>query len=306
MRHDWLRDLVALIDAGSVNAAATARNISQSAFSRRIQSLEAALNLTLIERHSKPSLPSKTLQAHADEIRQLLIQQERLFKQLQSENQTGSSLIVIVSQHAITTAQGHKIVKKVSESGKTLVRLRSANLDDCETMLLTGQADFALTYRSNRLTGNTEHALIDSVAIAEDTLIPVFSSADVNKLMWRFHNGELNIIGYPSDVFFGIELTHQVLPTLEDKCRLSLTVETALSPAALELAAASVGVAWVPYALAENKLLDGSIVDLRAEFGSIDLKVVAHRLYSAGSIITNPTWWRLLALSPKQQKLQPQ
>ena len=43
MRHDWIADILAVIDSGSFARAAELRNITQSAFTRRIDAIEAQL-----------------------------------------------------------------------------------------------------------------------------------------------------------------------------------------------------------------------------------------------------------------------
>ena len=54
MELKWLDDYIALIETGSFSAAAERRHVSQPAFSRRIQMLEAWLGVTLIDRTRKP------------------------------------------------------------------------------------------------------------------------------------------------------------------------------------------------------------------------------------------------------------
>ncbi|HBR0286424.1 LysR family transcriptional regulator, partial [Klebsiella pneumoniae] len=46
----WLYDVIALEESRSFTLAAKARNISQSSFSRRIQSLEASLGFSIFDR----------------------------------------------------------------------------------------------------------------------------------------------------------------------------------------------------------------------------------------------------------------
>jgi len=278
MKTGWLEDLIALLDNGSVVGAAEARNISQSAFSRRVQALENALGIELIDRTSKPNLPTNALKVHGDQIRQLAYQQRHVLRQIQKEGQSGTKLLTIASQHAITTSFGHQIVKIVQQQGGMHVRLRSANLDECEVLLLTGQVDFAITYRVPSSNSATKDTLIEEVMIAKDRLVPVFATEGINELLWNFHNGELSIVGYPSDVFLGIELNRSVLPELEKKCRVNVLAETALTPAALQFAAASLGVAWVPRALADYRLSDGSITELGTHLGEVPMSVVVQRL----------------------------
>ncbi len=50
----WLEDFISLANTGSFSEAATHRNISQSAFSRRIHALENWLGTPLVDRHTHP------------------------------------------------------------------------------------------------------------------------------------------------------------------------------------------------------------------------------------------------------------
>lgn len=50
----WMEDFLCLADTGSFSRSASARHASQSAFSRRIQSLEHWLGAKLVERGSTP------------------------------------------------------------------------------------------------------------------------------------------------------------------------------------------------------------------------------------------------------------
>ncbi|OSC77617.1 LysR family transcriptional regulator [Klebsiella pneumoniae] len=50
----WLYDVIALEESRSFTLAAKARNISQSSFSRRIQSLEASLGFSIFDRSANP------------------------------------------------------------------------------------------------------------------------------------------------------------------------------------------------------------------------------------------------------------
>ena len=54
MEIKWLEDFLTLCSTGNFRIAAKQRCVSQSAFSRRIQSLEAWLETTLVDRSSQP------------------------------------------------------------------------------------------------------------------------------------------------------------------------------------------------------------------------------------------------------------
>lgn len=279
MRIDWLEDLLALLDTGSVVEAAIVRNVSQSAFSRRIQALEAQLNVALIDRQSKPNRPATALRNHQEQIRQLSRQQRSLMKRIQTESRSGSHLVVIACQHAITASLGPKIVKLVSDHGKFHVRLRSANLHECETLLLTGQADFSITYSLEADRTGIGAVMTEVAFIDHERLVPVFAAQTSRTMLWGFHNGDLDIVAYPSDVFLGMAIERHIVPRLERQCRLNTVAETALTLAAKQMALSGLGVAWVPESLAQVDLDAGRLTDFSEQFGNLEMQIVARRRY---------------------------
>lgn len=54
MEFKWLDDFMSLRDLGNFSAAAQARHVTQSAFSRRIQALEVWVGVILFDRTSYP------------------------------------------------------------------------------------------------------------------------------------------------------------------------------------------------------------------------------------------------------------
>jgi DNA-binding transcriptional LysR family regulator len=277
MRIDWLEDLVALLDTGSVVEAATLRNISQSAFSRRIQSLENMLAVPLIDRETKPNRPTAALKNHQDQLRLAVILQRRLIHQIQMDDRSGSRLVVFACQHAITTSLGPRIVKMVSGLGNAHVRLRSANLDECEALLMTGQADFAMTYSLRAESPGNQTMLTEGIRVADERLVPVYCAEESDGISDVIRSERLDIIAYPPDVFLGTTMSKHVLPVVERMGKVNVVAETALTVAALEMAKAGVGVAWVPEALVLDDLRTGRLLDLRRQLGSVEMDIVGRR-----------------------------
>jgi DNA-binding transcriptional LysR family regulator len=63
MNIEDVRAFVAVVDAGSVGRAALRLNLTQPAISRRIQRLEEALGIVLLDRDSKPARPTRAGEA---------------------------------------------------------------------------------------------------------------------------------------------------------------------------------------------------------------------------------------------------
>jgi len=72
MDLDDLRAFLAVVEAGSVTAAATRLHLSQPAVTRRLQRLEAELGVELFDRHAKPLAPTPAGRAALEKGRQIL------------------------------------------------------------------------------------------------------------------------------------------------------------------------------------------------------------------------------------------
>jgi DNA-binding transcriptional LysR family regulator len=294
MRIDWMEDLVALLDSGGVADAARLRNVTQPAFSRRIKVLEDVLGLQIIDRSVKPSGPSSVLRDHEPELRKLATEQRMILSKMRQEQKTGIRQIVIASQHAITTSLGTQIINLVAKPSKTHIRLRSANRDECETLLFRRQAEIALTYRIRAEPKVDQPSFLIEATIGSDTLIPVCGAAFAQGLMADADHGVLHVIGYPADVFLGAAMSRHILPTLEHSCQISVVTETGLSTAALQLAQSGLGVAWVPSTLARPALKRGELTDLQEELGGIELDLVAQCWANTANTATSEAWQRLI------------
>lgn len=295
MRIDWIEDLVALLDSGGVADAARLRSVTQPAFSRRIKVLEEVLGIEVIDRSVKPSGPSTILRDRETELRKLAAEQRLLLADMRQEHRTGLRQLVIASQHAITTSMGTQIINSVAEPSRTHIRLRSANRDECETLLIRRQAAISVTYRIRSEPISELPSFLTEAVIGSDRLIPVCGTTHAGGLIAGFESGVLRIIGYPADVFLGAAITRHVLPALDGTCSISVATETGLSTAALQLAQSGLGVAWVPETLARPALSRGELSALTDRLGGIDMDLVAQRWSTTANSATLDAWARLTA-----------
>jgi LysR family transcriptional regulator, hypochlorite-specific transcription factor HypT len=291
MRLEWLEDLLAVVETGSFTEAASRRHLTQSAFSRRIRSIEDHVGVELFDRTRKPvQLRPGTLDQH-DRIRQVAQTLRQLALDLKRGGLGLENRIVLASQHALTTSLTPALVQRIQAlPGNIRVRLRSANLDECFGLLLACQADIALVYRAVGEEHPIEADYIETLEIGAERLIPIHSSVDRDRLDAQLEGGELPVVAYPDEVFLGRIMKRAILPRLRNDVQVLPRVETALTLAALELTSVGIGVAWVPASLARDRILQGRVVDLSDQLPSCPLIVTAVRLVRDGSAIEAAVW----------------
>lgn len=295
MRADWLEDVLALLNWGGVTEAAYNRNITQPAFSRRIKILEEVLGFNLIDRASKPSGPSPLLRHHEPELRRIAAELQRVLADMRQEQTSGARQLVIVCQHAISTSLGADIVRLLAEPNRVHVRLRSANYDECNAMLMSGKAAISITYevRSDLRPMADRAAFVLSSTIGSDTLLPVCAANEAADHMRRYRDGELRVVGYPSDSFLGGILSQHAFSRLSQTCNIGVVAEAGLTNAVMQLCMSGIATAWLPKALVHPALLRGELVDLSGTLGAIEMELIASRWSSELNALAKDAWNRL-------------
>lgn len=293
MRLEWLEDILAIAETGSFSGAAERRRLTQSAFSRRVQQIESYIGVELFDRAHKPIRMRPTTLAQSEQIVQLTLSLRQLVVDLRRGERLSSNKVVVACQHSLTTVRLPQLLRQMPDPANNIhVRLRSANLDECTGLLLSRQADIAIVYRLPNEVGDFNDDFIEVIAIGSDRLIPVFNRAPPPPAEGGLR--ELPVIAYPSEVFFGTVMERRILPNLDPAIVYIPRVETALTLAAVEMAAEGVGVSWVPASLVQAHLASGRLVDLSPSLPSCDLDISAMRLEGTASDAASGFWKRLL------------
>lgn len=278
MRLEWLEDIIAVMETGSFTRAAEHRLLTQPAFSRRIRSLEKHLGVELFDRSRKPVQLKKSVIDQRANIQEIVAALHDLRLELKRQDRETHNRIVIASQHAITTSLAPRLVTKLSNSQDISIRLRSANRDECYSLLMTKQADFILIYQSENEQLHSMEGFVDQLNLGQELLIPCCADFELSNILEKLQKGALPVVVYPVDVFLGQVLIQDIYPTLRDLTTIRKTTETALTLAALQLALAGVGVAWLPQSLAAPNISNGRLIDLSEHLPSSKLSIVAIRL----------------------------
>ncbi|MBT3556750.1 MAG: LysR family transcriptional regulator [Rhodospirillales bacterium] len=289
MDSNWLEDLVALVESETLTQAAENRNITQPAFTRRIQALEAYLGADVIDRSRRPARPTPAISRHIEDIRALARGLHRLRNDLQvweSEQQR----LVIAAQHAISVAHLPDVVSHIRKAMPSMtIRMNSANWDECYAMLMTGQAMVMFGYETDARFVSVNHDMLEKQLFREDRLIPVCSPGTFNPGHER-----LNIVSYPTDGFLGQIMQNQILPRVSERFRVSVACELALTPAALQLALQGLGVAWLPVGMVQSHMDSGSLQDLSDTLGDYRMDVVMLRVRATRPDFAETAWSHLL------------
>jgi len=290
MRLEWLEDIPAVLETGSFVRAAERRFLTQPAFSRRIRLIEDYVGVELFDRSKKPVQLNKFVIDQQLKIQELAAGLRDLRNELKRQALETHNRIVVASQHALTTSVVPALVRKLSTHGEFNTRLRSANRGECYALLMTKQVDFILIHQSDEEEIFPQDGIFEQHNLDEERFIPVYSSRELPGLRPEYENGDLSVVAYPADSFLGQVVSREIFSHIWRSTSIHKKAETALTLAALPLALAGVGVAWLPYSIAAPDLLNGTLTDMSELLPSCVLSVVAIRLKDPESRLNEAAW----------------
>ena len=233
MRLEWIEDLLAVLNAGSFTQAAEKRFLTQSAFTRRLQSIETALGVELFDRSRRPAQLLAHVKEQETELRRTAAKLHALKNTLINPQNAYTASVSFACQHTIATTISPRLIRELTRDGRLNVRVRSSDRDTCLMLLLNSQVDFALIFQS--LTENQQrnfHGFLEE-DLGSDWMIPVVATDFKHVLDDALHTHTLPMISYPKNVYMGQLFEQAFLNQLPPSFQIKQTAETELTHAAL-------------------------------------------------------------------------
>lgn len=264
----WLEDCIALADTLNFSRAAQYRNVTQPAFSRRIQALEDWVGTPLFDRNRR-----EVKLTHAGEIFNqhaitLLRTIDTMRKTALEAAGQPSSILIFSATHCLSSSFFPEWIRKSNvENVYQTLKLVSDTLSACEKMFLHGDAQFLLCHCNENTISHLPSEQFTSLKVAKDELIPLCASVgDGITSKWQLHHPNQNVplLCYSNDSGLGRILYND--PDIESYIKSMKKVFTSdLATSLLAMARAGDGVAWLPRSLAELDLHNGSLVYAASE-----------------------------------------
>jgi DNA-binding transcriptional LysR family regulator len=149
METKWLEDFVSLAETRSFSRSAQLRHVTQPAFSRRIQALEAWAGTDLVDRSSYPTrltAAGNTLYDQALEVLQAL---QNTRAMLRAHTSAGTDMVEFAVPHTLAFTFFPAWVSSLREDfGPLKSRLIALNVHDAVMRLVEGGCDLLSSIRS--------------------------------------------------------------------------------------------------------------------------------------------------------------
>ena len=266
MDLNWLQDFVCLARTLNFTRAASERNITQPAFSRRIKSLENWVGVPLIRRSSYPVQLSEAGEQFLPVARNAIAELTDIRQTLRAQERGVAAFQRIAVLHTISV---NYLSRRISEVERDLpalrVRVYSDHLRACCQMLSDGVCDFLLYYTHKDVQPVFDEAQFTRKDIGIDPMFPVAQAEAARAHGWSLDKPQsqpMPYLGYDPSSFLG-EVVDQTIGTREPP--LALQYMDALTEALKRRTLAGGGIAWLPESVVTAEIAEGRILRVGGE-----------------------------------------
>ena len=257
METKWLEDFVSLAETRSFSRSAQLRHVTQPAFSRRIQALEAWAGTDLVDRSSYPTRltpAGETLYAQSLEMLQAL---QTTRAMLRGHASAGLDVIEVAVPHTLAFTFFPAWVSSLREKfGPIKSRLIALNVHDAVMRLVEGSCDLLIAYHHPSQPFQLDADRYEMVTLGHETLAPYCRADAEGQPMFRLPGrpGQpLPYLGYAPGAYMG-RITDLILKQASTAIHLDRVYETDMAEGLKVMAMEGHGVAFLPQSAVKKEL----------------------------------------------------
>jgi len=245
----WLEDFVSLAETRSFSRSAQLRHVTQPAFSRRIQALEAWTGIDLVDRSSYPTRltpAGETFHAQALEILEA-VQATR--NMMRSHQASGQDMIEFALPHTLAfTFFPHWLMELRQSFGAVKTRLTARNVHDAVLRLTEGGCDLLIAYHhpSQPLQINPDR--YEMLKLTTETLAPYAKAGPDGQPLFRLPGrpGErVPFLSYAASAYMA-RLVELIVKQAGEAVQLDTIYETDMAEGLKAMALEGHGLAFLP------------------------------------------------------------
>jgi DNA-binding transcriptional LysR family regulator len=267
MELKWLEDFVSLAETRSFSRSAALRHVTQPAFSRRIQALEAWVGTELIDRSNFPTRLTQSGEVFHAQALSILSQAHEARALLRSQEGTPAATIEFAVPHTLALTFFPNWLLGIETElglGRLHTRLRALNVHDAVLMLVEGGVDLVMGYHHPGQPRPLDPARYESVVIGTEHVAP-FSAADASGgprfTLPGTPQAPTPYLSYTPNAYLG-RMTQLLLSKAPEPIYLDKVYETDMAEGLKAMALAGHGVAFLPHSAAADAVASGRLVPL--------------------------------------------
>ncbi len=264
METKWLEDFLVLSDLGNFRLAALQRNVSQPAFSRRIQALEAWIDAPLIDRTCHPSQLTEAGRLFLPVAQKIVDIAEAGKADVQTQVMQEKEKIRFSTVGTIAQVFMPVWLKRLQpfiDADQFVVNTEHVGFSNHFLALENNHVDFFISYLDPRIALQQDESLFTSLLLGKESLVPVCSPKKDGRPRWWLPGKQTGPISclhtFPDNSPWPIKNHMNTrFGDLDFKSVYDSSTGTTLKAMAIE----GFGMAWLPRTLVEKELATGQLV----------------------------------------------
>ena len=280
MDTKWLEDFVSLAETRSFSRSAQLRHVTQPAFSRRIQALEAWAGIDLVDRSSYPTrltAAGETFHAQALEILGSL---QATRNMMRSHQVGGQDMIEFAVPHTLAfTFFPHWLMDLRQKFGEVKTRLIALNVHDAVMRLTEGGCDLLIAYHHATHPLQLSPDRYEMLTLGQETLAPYTKADASGQPLFRLPGSPrapVPLLSYASGAYMA-RLVEQIIKHAATPPHLDPIYETDMAEGLKAMALEGHGLAFLPASSVRKELRAKRLVAAGSSDYEITMEVRIYR-----------------------------
>ena len=263
MDTKWLEDFVSLAETRSFSRSAQLRHVTQPAFSRRIQSLEAWAGTDLVARSSYPTRLTPAGETLYDQSLEMLQALQNTRAMLRGQTAAGQDVIEFAVPHTLAFTFFPAWLSQLRVSfGPIKSRLSAFNVHDAVMRMVDGTCDVLVAYHHPSQPFQLDAQRYDMVSLGTETLAPYAKPDADGAPMFRLPGRPeqpLPYLAYAPGAYLG-QMVDLMLKDTGVAMHLEQVYETDMAEGLKAMALEGHGLAFLPHSAVQADLSAGRLV----------------------------------------------
>src|SRR6218665_3848396 len=257
METKWLEGFVSLAETRSFSRSAQLRHVTQPAFSRRIQALEAWAGTDLVDRSSYPTRLTAAGKTLYDQSLEMLQALQNTRAMLRAHTSAGKDMVEFAVPHTLAFTFFPAWVTSLREKfGPLKSRLIALNVHDAVMRLVEGSCDLLIAYHHSSQPFQLAANRYEMVSLGREVMAPYVKAdadgAPLYQLPGR-PGPPLPYLGYAPGAYMG-QIVDLLLKQSPTPIHLDRVYETDMSEGLKAMALEGHGIAFLPYSAVKKEL----------------------------------------------------
>ncbi len=257
METKWLEDFVSLAETRSFSRSAQLRHVTQPAFSRRIQSLEAWAGTDLVDRSSYPTRLTPAGQTLYEQALEMLQSLQSTRAMLRAHTAAAQDVIEFAVPHTLAFTFFPAWLSGLREViGPIKSRLIALNVHDAVMRLVEGSCDLLIAYHHVAQPIQLDADRYEMLPLGRETLSPYVKPDASGMPLYALpgHASQpLPYLAYAPGAYLG-RVLDQVLKQVSSPLHLDRIYETDMAEGLKAMALEGHGVAFLPASAVRREL----------------------------------------------------